>query len=316
MPYYGKTVLVTGAAGFIGSHLVRALVHAGAKVIALICKGENPWRLTRLTRQIHLLEADISDRLSLERCLKSVKPKTIFHLAAHTDNRRGFDPVEKALQVNVLGTVNLIRSLAGLEFDVFVFTGSAEEYGGGYPSPLNETYPPKPLSAYSASKSAAMIFCDMLARQEDLPITYIRPFLAYGPAQEDRMFIPQLILSALKGRDFSMTHGKQTREFTYVEDLVDGYMKAGATRKALGEVVNLGTGRDYPLVEVARLTMDLMGNPVRLLTGRVPYRKNEIWKYQCDNSKARQLLNWEPKTDLRTGLKKTIQWYESHFHNT
>jgi len=229
-----------------------------------------------------------------------------------------------AVQVNVMGTLNLLEALTETDCDCFINTGTCYEYGHHTPPP---PVPPKvggpgrqhedqmvdPINAYAASKSAAWLFCNMYHRTRYYPIVTVRPFTTYGPRQSPRALIPQTILSALEGQDFEMTGGEQTRDFTYVDDVVEGYIRASLSERAIGQTFNLGAGKERPIKEVVLKVLELMGNPVRPLIGALPYRPREIWRLYADNNKARDLLGWRPRVGLEDGLRKTIAWYTEQF---
>jgi nucleoside-diphosphate-sugar epimerase len=170
-----------------------------------------------------------------------------------------------------------------------------------------------PVNAYAASKSAAWLFCNLCHRTYGYPIVTVRPFTVYGPRQSERALIPQVILSALRGEDFEMTGGEQTRDFTYVDDIVEGYIRASISGKAIGQTINLGTGKEHAIKDVVLKVVELMGSTVKPLIGALPYRPGEIWCLYSDSSKARELLGWQPQVGLEDGLRKTIEWYTDKF---
>lgn len=152
----------------------------------------------------------------------------------------------------------------------------------------------------------------MFHQAYDWPIVCLRPFNAYGPRQTPDRVIPEIILTALRGGELAMTEGKQTREFNYVGDLADGFVRSlTAPDEANGQVINLGCGEDVSMRDLATTILDLMGNPIEPKFGALPYRPTEIWRMYCDNTRAREVLGWEPSTSLADGLKQTVAWYEA-----
>lgn len=306
--FVGTRVLVTGATGFIGSHLCAALVNTGATVIALRRPGSSPrWPMPPDDR-IEWVDADLRDRARLTEAVQAARPARVFHLAASTSIERGFPTADEMIATNLVGTVNLLRALDGTGYECFVQTGSAEEYGAG-DAPFHESAPLRPVSPYSASKASATLFCEMYHRTLHCPIVILRPFLVYGPGQPANKLIPQAILAALADRDFPMTSGQQTREFTYIDDLIDGYLRASSTPGAIGQTINLGTGVACRVLDVVRLIIELTGSKMTPRVGALSSRPGEIWAYQCDNTKAQTLLGWSPKVSLSDGLQRTIAWY-------
>jgi len=305
----GTRMLVTGAAGFIGSHLSRELVRRNAEVFLIDKPGISTTRIKGILDKVSLHYVDVTDFGSLRNSISEIKPQKIFHLAACVDVTRDWNIVERMIDVNIKGTLNLLRSLDGVNYDCFVNTGTSEEYGDN-PVPFRENQVPNPVSPYSASKVSTTMFCQMLHKTMSLPIVTLRPFLTYGPGQESQMLIPSLIKSVLKGKSFKMTKGEQTREFNYIDDMVEGFILAGTTPEAIGEVINLGSGVEYRIKDVVRMIASLMGSPVKLEIGALPYRPGETMHFYCSNEKAKKMLEWRPDVPLEVGLKRTIDWYK------
>ena len=311
--FKGESVLVTGGTGFIGSHLSRRLVGEGATV-SVISRGNAPVDLiSDISDRINICKAEITDLDFLQDFVKKVRPKLVFHLAANVNVSPDFDLIKSLIDINLLGTINMLKASAEADsVKKFVFLGTSDVYGPS-DSPSSESQAANPISSYGASKAAAEIFCRYLAGQHSIPLVILRPFIVYGGGQSPAMFIPNLILSALKGEDFSMTGGEQTRDFLYVEDLIDACVIAGHCSDANGEIINIASGKETSLTKVAEGIMSLLDNPVKLRLGVLPYRENERWHVMADINKARRLLGWEPETNLIIGLEKTIHWYLNNY---
>ncbi|HUC36543.1 MAG TPA: SDR family NAD(P)-dependent oxidoreductase [Acidimicrobiales bacterium] len=308
--------LVTGATGFIGSHLVRRLLADGVEVHALTSAVSSvyPVRLVDLRSRIDLHEASLADRGAMDALVEEVQPSHVFHLGAYTHVGKSWQRVDECIQVNVQGTVNLLRALEGSGYRRFVNMGTSEIYGD-IESPFREDKAVRPASPYAASKHAAESFCRLFHEGHGWPIVMLRPFNAFGPAQTADRVIPEIILRALLGEELRMTQGRQTREFNYVEDIVDGIVRAGTTPGIEGELLNIGCGEDVSIREVATTILDLMGNPVEARFGALPDRPIEIWTMRSDSTKARELLGWKPQHSLSDGLEKTIAWYRTELAN-
>ncbi|MEE2709762.1 MAG: NAD-dependent epimerase/dehydratase family protein [Gemmatimonadota bacterium] len=306
--FSGTRVLVTGATGFIGQHLCAALIRTNAQVYGLRRPGNSPrwWSLD--PERVTWLEADLNDRHRLESVVRPIQATHIIHLAATTPGERGLHTVGRTIGDNLLGTMHLLQVLDGTGYTCFIQTGSAEEYGATV-APFHEDAPLKPVSPYSASKAAASLFCDMFHRTLGCPTVVIRPFLVYGPGQPPDKLIPQTILAALTNQPFRLTSGRQTREFTYIDDLIDGYLRAAMTKDAIGQTINLGTGLALPVVEIVTKIIEMTGSTITPEVGALPDRTGEIMSYVCDNSKAGMLLGWSPSISLEDGLQTTIEWY-------
>lgn len=306
-----KVVLVTGAAGFIGSHLSKRLLEEGVEVHVLLRKGTDQFRIQGLLGDLTVWYGDLRDYQAICSCIKNSRPQIIFHLAALRDVKRVPELIEPMIETNVKGTLNLLRG--GMEekinLECFVNTGSSEEYGNGL-APFNEDQREMPVSPYSASKVAMTYFCQMLHKTMGFPIVTLRPFLTYGPYQDIDMFIPSLISHCIERKDFPMTEGDQTREFNYIDDVVDAYLLAACSPHAAGEVINIGNGVEYGIRDVAEKVVCMMGNPIRLLVGALRKRPGEVKHFFSSNEKAKRILGWSPKIGIAEGLGTTISWYQ------
>ena len=306
--FSNKKVLVTGAGGFMGSHLVKRLLATDAAEIHALDRHSSD-ALRGLDLQLHQL--DLRDQSATQAAIKSIRPDFVFNLAARIDVRRDLTLSSELFEVNVQGPINLVTACAEHGFESFIQVGTCEEYGDN-PAPFREDQAPNPVSPYSASKVAATYFFRMLHKTQGLPICVVRPFLTYGPQLKNRMLTTLLIRAGLNKEVLPMTAAEQTREFNYVEDIVDGLVRAAQTPAADGEIINLGCGEEIQIAEMARLMMELFGGDLKVQIGALPYRPGETWHFFCDNTKARTLLGYHPKVSLREGLERTIEWYRRH----
>jgi nucleoside-diphosphate-sugar epimerase len=306
-----KKVLVTGGAGFIGSHLVRRLVSEGAHVQILFNRSESGWRIQDLLDRVKACEADVADITSLKKIL-SLCPQIIFHLAAQVDVSQSWNIVHSMIQNNIIGTVNLLVTLKDTGFERFIYTSSSEEYGD-LMSPLAEHLRESPISPYSFSKLSGTVFCQMAAKTFDLPVTIVRLFPTYGPAQQGSMLIPSAIRDLLLKREFLMTAGEQRRDFIYVDDVIEAFLLIAKSSHTPGELFNVGSGNPCTVNEIVELIKRYIGDDVTVTRGAIACRKGEVKECYCDNSKIRQLTKWSPKTSLEKGLKTTVQWYKEYY---
>lgn len=309
MSYFTKMkVLVTGGSGFIASHLCRRLAGEGARVFVLTKYNSviDNIRLADLWDRITPIEADLRNSDSLKK-IRDLRPDIIYHFAAYNHVGDSFANVSEAIDVNSKGTVNLLDAYE--DYGRFVYISSSEIYGFQRMVPFSEDAPPFPISPYSVGKYAGELYARMKWHVYKKPIVILRPFNAFGPYQSPRAVIAELIIKCLKGEDIVTTKGIQTREFNYVENLVEGFILSGIKRKAIGETINLGSGREIAIKELVKKIHALSGSSSRLRIGEMAYRPTEIWRMAADNRKAKRILGWAPKVNLEEGLVKTISWY-------
>ena len=311
MTLRGKRVLLTGGGGFIGANLCRRLVDEGASVFVMIKYNsviENV-RLVRIWDRLTPVEADLRNFNSLSQ-LKDIKPEIIFHLAAYNHVGDSFLHFGEAIGSNTQGTVNLLEAYE--DYERFIYTSTSEVYGHQESVPFRESATPFPLSPYAVGKYAGELYARLKRQSHGRPIVVLRPFNAFGPYQSARAIIAELIIKCLRGEDIVTTEGKQTRDFNFVANLVDGFILAATRPEAVGEVLNVGSGIETSIRDLVEHIHRLTGSRSRLRVGEWPYRPGEIWRMYADSDKARRLLGWAPKVDLDTGLKRTIEWYREY----
>lgn len=307
----GARVFLTGLSGFIGSHLGRRLVNEGSRVFALVRRNSDLWRVKDLKRDIIIVTGDLMDADAVRRALREIRPTIVFHLASRVDMSRSFDLLEDMVGINITGTLNIIRGLKNQDVTCFITAGASEEYGDA-DVPFREDQLPCPASPYSATKASVTMICRMLNTGLSLPMVTLRPSPTYGPFQTNDMLIPHCIARALRGETIRMTKGDQGRDFVHVADVVEGFVRAAQIQEALGEVINLGSGREYSLKDVVDMIVTMTKSLSRVEREALPYRKGEAMHFLSDTSKARRLLGWVPKIELEDGLRETISWYRKY----
>ena len=294
--------MITGGSGFIGRHLQKTLSDYGA-IISIIDK--NPAHV----KSANVIQCDICNYENLKSAIQDISPEIVFHLAAYIDRTSEFNIIRKMIEVNLVGTLNLLESLKDSpSCKSIVIAGTSEEYGNNQ-VPFKEDYREDPVSPYSFSKVSISYLSKMLFNIYKFPIVILRPTLAYGPGQEETMFIPALIKTLLRNERFMMTPGEQTRDFIYIDDLVNAYMKAGISDGYFGEIFNIGSGKAYKIKDVAYRIASFLNKESLLEVGAKDYRKAEIMSYDADISKAKSCLNWMPQIDIDEGLKRTVESY-------
>jgi nucleoside-diphosphate-sugar epimerase len=312
----GESVLVTGGTGFIGSHLVRRLVDEDAEVHVLTKTVSSvfPARLVSVRDRVSIHGGNLTDRSAMDLVVERVRPSVVFHLGAYTHVGKSWERVDECIQSNVQGTVNLLQALDGSGYRRCVSIGTSEIYGD-VDVPFRENSFVRPISPYSVSKYAAELYCQAFHQGRGWPIVMVRPFNAYGPMQTPDRIVPEVILRALRRDSLKMTQGRQTREFNYVEDLVEGFVLLATTPDIEGELFNLGSGEEVSMREIASMILRLMGDPIQAEFGALPERPTEIPRMYSDSAKARARLGWKPAWSLEAGLQATIDWYRTEFEN-
>lgn len=305
----GKQILVTGGAGFIGSHLVRSLIAGGSRVTLLLKPSTDFWRIKDVLSQVKVLAGDLSSLNSDQLKEKAVKTQIIYHLGAIGLGQK-LKNTGDFFQVNALGTLAMLKLAQKIGVERFIYCGSCSEYGRG--ENLLEDKFPEPISEYGASKLSAWVFANMFFREHGLPVICLRPFTAYGPYEAPQRLVPYTILDILDGKDIELTAGAQTRDFVFIDDLIEVFLKAATVEGVLGDTFNVSTGESVSVKEVVSAIIELTGSCQKPLFGARAYREAELWVSSGDNSRAKEKLRWAPKTPLREGLTKTIQWFKDN----
>ena len=311
--YEGKTVLVTGGAGAIGSNLSRVLAELGAFVLVLDdFSSAERWNVPSLPGVL-LTEADILDEIKLKRVFLE-RPQIIFHLAAFFANQNSVDHPETDLMVNGLGTLRLLQypQLLGVERFIYASSGCSI-YGSESPLPLREEFMSLNLSSpYQITKMLGELYCNFFRNHYGLNVVKPRFFNSYGPGEvpgQYRNVIPNFIHWAMNGLSLPITGtGEETRDFTYVGDIVDGLLRAGYFEEAIGEEFNLASGKETKIIDLAKMINDITGNqaPINFLERRKWDTKTRLL---ASVEKAKQLIAYQPNTPFEVGLKSTIQWF-------
>lgn len=316
-----KNVVVTGAGGFIGSHLTEELVRKGANVKAFVhYNSRNDWGLLELLKEdvlseVEIVSGDITDPFFVKTATKDAD--IIFHLAALIGIPYSYIAPESYVNVNIKGTLNVLQAGLDNEVNKIVHTSTSETYGTAEYTPIDEAHPLKGQSPYSASKIGADKMAESYYRSFDLPVAIIRPFNTFGPRQSARAIIPTIISQALTKDEVHVGSLSPVRDLTFVKDTVNGFIEIGTSERSIGEVINIGTRSGVTIGELLQNILRVLGKEdIRIVedTDRVRPDKSEVMELICDNSKATQLLEWSPQYTLDEGLAETIEWMQNHIN--
>ncbi|OGH72437.1 MAG: hypothetical protein A2921_04115 [Candidatus Magasanikbacteria bacterium RIFCSPLOWO2_01_FULL_43_20b] len=305
-----NAILVTGAAGFIGSNLVKRLVADGRQVCVLVKPSTNLARIQELLPKITCCRADLLDFDGLKRELEEIRPQGVFHLAASNIQSGVTAEDSEVAETNILGTRNLLQALGGINYDFFINLGSFLEYGPKS-GPIKESELCAPPELYSITKLAATLYGQAVARRDNKPIITFRLFTPYGPAVQPGRLIYEVITRALRNEEISLTQPKVARDFIFVEDLIELLLEAKDKAKNYqGEIFNAGSGQAITLESVVNEVLKITGSKSRINWGAfksVAY-DNEFW--QADLSKTCANFAWRPTHTLSSGLIETIDWFK------
>ncbi|MFW9904549.1 MAG: NAD-dependent epimerase/dehydratase family protein [Candidatus Thorarchaeota archaeon] len=314
--FQGKTFLITGGLGFVGTNLVSTLLSNNIKPIILDYIPRDVQLdsryLTFNLNEVEFLNLDLTNQKNLIDTMEKVSPDYIIHLAAMTDLKKNFDSAFLSIEINIKGTLNLLRSVRNISLNSFVFMSTSDVYGGIKP-PFKENQAVIPASPYSASKASAEMYSLMFSRVFEIPVVVLRSFNLYGKYQKGNRVIPYIIMKLLRGQEVELTGGEQKREFNYVDNIIDAILLSLITPQSNGKIINIGSGKSTSIKEIAQKIakrFDLVDN---LNFGAIPYRKNEIWDMYCDNTLAKTILGWEPVVSLDEGINRTINWFQETF---
>ena len=318
MKIKGKKVLITGAGGFVGSHLVEALVKKGAKVRAFVhYNSRNDWGMLEdvgknILNEIQVVTGDLKDVDCVREAV--LGQQVIFHLGALIGIPYSYVNPRDVVDTNINGTLNILTAALDSDVQKVVHTSTSEIYGTAQYVPMDEKHPVNPQSPYAASKLGADLLALSFHRSFDLPVGIIRPFNIFGPRQSARAVIPSIITQALIKRKISLGSGFPTRDLTFVRDTVNGFIDFAECEKTVGEVVNLGSGYEVSINQIINLISNCLEKKIQIQKEKTRIRpeKSEVERLFSDSSKAKRLFGWHPKTNLKQGIEKTISWFEKN----
>lgn len=311
-----KRVMVTGAGGFIGSHLTERLVESGANVRAFVhynALGSNGWLdQSSVRKDIQIVAGDICDRDSVCQAVKGIE--VIFHLAALIAIPYSYRSPASYVRTNIEGTLNVLQAAREGQTECLIHTSTSEVYGTAKYVPIDESHPLQGQSPYSASKIGADKLVEAFHRSYDLPVVTVRPFNTFGPRQSKRAVIPTIITQCLNDKLIRLGNLEPTRDLNYVANTVEGFLLAASSPISIGRTINLGSGREISIRNLSKLISKLTGRDIKIHheEQRVRPQKSEVDRLVADCTLAGELLGWQPEIDLEEGLNMTIESFKKN----
>ena len=305
-------ILITGAAGFVGSNLTRYFVSRGIKINIIIKRSSNTWRLNDIIKKTNVHYADVSDINKIKKIIKKIKPKTIYHLATHGgySDQNDLEKIKKSI---LDATYNLINECKKYKFNIFINTGSSSEYGFKNKA-MKESDILVPNSYYSVFKSSSSLYCQYESLKSNIQIVTIRPFHVYGPYERSNRLIPSLIKNMLSDKKVKLVSPKVSRDMIYISDVVNFYIMIANKKNLKGEIFNLGSGKKTTIKEIYNLLKKITNYKVKNYWGSM---KNRYWDqsiWYSDNSYVKNKLKWKPEVSLKKGLVNTVNWYKEFYN--
>lgn len=321
MKLNGKKVLVTGSEGFIGSHLTERLVEMGAEVTALVQYNSfNNWGWIdtfdkSVKDNIKIVTGDIREYDGMKKIIKG--QEVVFHLAALIAIPYSYLSPMAYVRTNVEGTTNILEACREYEVEKIVHTSTSEVYGTALYVPIDEKHPMQGQSPYSASKIGGDKIAESFYKSFGLPVATIRPFNTYGPRQSARAVIPTIISQILAGKmEIKLGSLTPTRDFNYVKDTAEAFIKIAESEKTIGEVINAGSNYEISIGDTVKKIINIIGKDVKIISDeeRMRPENSEVNRLWAENKKIKELTEWMPQYTIDTGLKETIKWIENNIH--
>ena len=319
--YSGKKVLLTGASGFIGSHVLEQLVLSGANVTALLhYNGSNEignlkYVDEKIVSQVKIVFGDITDSFQMYTLVKG--QDLVLHLAALIGIPYSYVAPAAYVSTNINGTLNILEAVRKNDVEKLVITSTSETYGTAVYAPIDEKHPMQGQSPYSATKIGADKIAESYFLSFGLKVCTLRPFNTFGPRQSTRAVIPTIISQALNSNEIKLGSLDPIRDMLFVKDTARGFLMAGESERSVGEVINLGTGVGVTIGELVVKIQQILNTDKKIITDdqRIRPDKSEVFKLLCENNKAKEILKWEPMVNLTDGLNQTIEWFKKYNKN-
>ncbi|GBE04763.1 MAG TPA: SDR family NAD(P)-dependent oxidoreductase [Nitrospirae bacterium] len=317
MELKNKKVLVTGADGFIGSHLVERLIEEGCKVKAFVFYNSfNSWGWLdtispELLEKIEIFPGDIRDPNGVRTALKDVN--VVFNLAALIAIPFSYHSPDAYIDTNIKGSINILQACKDYDIDRIIFTSTSEVYGTARYVPIDESHPLQGQSPYSATKIGADKIAESFHKSFGLPVVIARPFNTYGPRQSARAIIPTIITQLLSGeKEIKLGSLRPTRDFNYVKDICEGIVSLAKCEEAIGREINICSNKEISIGELAQMLINMIKPDAKVVSDEIRVRpeESEVERLMGENSLIRKLTGWQPDYTLKQGLEETIEWFK------
>lgn len=319
MDVAGKKILITGADGFIGSHLVEALLEEGANIRAFCYYNSfNSWGWidtfpAKVKSQLEIFTGDIRDAGSVRTAMKDIE--VVFHLAALIAIPYSYYSPESYIDTNIMGTLNILQAAKDFHTERVLITSTSEVYGTAQYVPIDEFHPKQGQSPYSATKIGADAIAESFYRSFNIPATIVRPFNTYGPRQSARAVIPTIITQLLQGKEVIRLGALDpTRDLLFVRDTAQAFISIAKAENTIGEEINIATNTEVSIGELAQKIIDKINSKATIISEEIRLRpkKSEVERLLGSNKKIRSLTSWQPSISLECGLEETIEWFKDH----
>lgn len=308
----GRAILVTGGSGFIGSEIVRQISFSGGNAIVYDNFSSGKRRYLKGLPNVKIIQGDVRSKSSIVKAMKNCT--YVINLAALPFIPDSYHNPQEFFEVNTNGTLNVIlEAIKQKKTKNFVHISTSEVYGSAKTNPMDEIHPTIPHSTYAVSKLAADRAVFTIHKEHDFPVVIIRPFNSYGPRVTQPYIIPEIAIQLLSDKkELKLGNVESQRDFTFVSDTARGIIKALFSEKAIGETINIGSGKTYKIKEIVKIMSSIVRKNVKITLDKDRIRPYDVNKLICDNRKAKKLLDWEPTVSFRNGLRQTIDWINSN----
>jgi len=308
-------ILVTGTTGFIGSNILRRLVKTNNdKIYIFIRQNSKLWRIKDITNKVNIRIVDLTDKEQVENSISEIKPEVVFHCAIYGGYPFQTDQ-DQVIKTNFIGTVNLLEASIKQGFKAFINTGSSSEYGIKS-KPMKETDFPDPVNVYGVAKLASTYYCRMSSIKYNLPIVTLRLFSPYGYYEESTRLIPYLITSMLRNKEIKLGSPDAVRDFIFIEDAVEAYIKSVNMIDKIepGTILNIGSGVDTMVIDIFWVLKGIIGYQGKFTVQGAPRDSDELKVWRANINRVQTILGWQPKYSLREGLNETIKWFKDNMN--